>query len=207
MPAIIIYPNVPPLPGVPPLLRAPGAMFSTPPLLSSDTASDPQNSFASQWGIFDQDGNQVLQADSVISFDFKHEFEVSDFPIEDGGFTSYNKVAIPYQPRVVFSRGGTDADRTDFLLALEDLVADTNLYDVVTPEVTYPNANVRHYDYRRTSKEGVTLITANVWLEEIRVTVSSAFSNTKQPSGADTVDDGQIQPVTVTGSVITTPIT
>lgn len=191
------YPDVPFAPGVPPVLRQAGALQAqilNPiiPLLS-DVALIAQFLKGPQWGIFDQNGQPVVVGDSVVAVDFRNEYRISDYPTEDGGFASYNKVASPYNVKLVFTQGGTDSDRANFLRTVASIVASTALFNAVTPEITYTNANATHYDYRRTARNGATLLMVDVWLEEVRLTAAPIFSNTQAPSGAAVVNDGNVQ--------------
>ena len=195
------FPNVPQVPGVPPLPRS--LSFPTPdapPLASADaTGVDaPSQSAAPKWGIFDSNNNLVITADTVVGFDFKREFRIADYPIEDGGFETYNKVAVPYEPRFTMAKGGTVAERTAFITAIENAIGNQangpnlSLYNVVTPEYTWTNANLYHWDIHRTSEKGVSLLTAEIWLREIRVAPGPAFSKTQQPSGQTPSSDGMV---------------
>ena len=44
-----------------------------------------------------------------------------------------------------------------------------DLYDVVTPEITYLSCSISHYDYRRTSSQGVGLVVVDVWVSLVIV--------------------------------------
>jgi hypothetical protein len=183
-------PNVPNVLGVPPLSSyAPGGI---PTLLVADAIQFVLSLFAPQWGIF-LSGSPVILADNVVDFSYKQEWTVSDYPVEQGGFLSYDKVAVPYDARVRFSAGGSAADRQAFLNSIEAVADTLELFDVVTPERVYNSANIFHYDYRRASRNGVGLIIVDIWLVEIRTTATAAFSNTNQPSGASPVAGGQVQ--------------
>ncbi len=46
-------------------------------------------------------------------------------------------------------------------------------FDIVTPEGTYASTSVRHMDFTRTSRNGVVLIVADIWFQQIRQTASS----------------------------------
>jgi hypothetical protein len=48
----------------------------------------------------------VITPDNVLSLEYKGEERVSNFPIEAGGFSSFNKVAIPFDLRIVMTCGG-----------------------------------------------------------------------------------------------------
>jgi hypothetical protein len=104
-------------------------------------------------------------------------------------------VTMPFDARVRMTKGGTDAERSSFLDAVDAAADSLNLYGVVMPDVTYENANIVNYSYQRTSTNGVGLLTVDLWLLEIRETATAAFSNTAAPSGADPVSNGSVQPV------------
>ena len=138
------------------------------------------NSTSPQWGIFDQNGEALIAAESVIDFDFAKEFRILDYPVEGGSFKSYNKVERPGDIRMKFACGSGDptsalSNRTEFLASIGAALTSLSLYSVVTPEATYPNYNVVHYDYRREAKNGVTLIVADIWLNEVRLPPAAQF--------------------------------
>jgi hypothetical protein len=145
-----------------------------------------------QWGIY-LDGEPVVVADNVMAFGFKKSARISKYPQEQGAFASYNKVSVPGEPRLKFSTGGSVADRQAFLASIAPLIDDLNLYDVVTPEVTYSGYNVVNYDYPRTADKA-GLITVDVWLEEVVVAGASEFSNTASPTDAGQTNNGLVQP-------------
>lgn len=163
-------------------------------LATTDIASGGETSQPQLWGIYDSSGNAVVKADNILRMEWQGNYRIANYPIEDGGFESYNKVKVPYDARFSMTRGGTVTDRTEFLDALDKVLASLDLYVVTSPEKTYANANVVHVDYDRSALHGAGLITAEVWLQEVRVAPGPAFSNTKQPSGADQENVGTVQP-------------
>ena len=198
------YPDVPKAPGVPPLQRAFGVVNAI-----SLIAADVQlllNAFAGpRWGIFTTSGKPWLIGDSVVGVDLKRDYRLADYPVEKGGFATYNKVATPYDARLSFTVGGTDADRAGFLALVEQMAGSLDLYSVVMPEFTYPRMNVAHYDLSRTAKTGATLLRVDVWLQEVRTSATSAFTSTatQAPSGTSPVDGGNVQPATPTPDQVT----
>lgn len=184
-----------PVPGLPPLLS--GFTITSPTLLLQDAFDALTGQDAPQWGIF-QDGVAVIEADNVLSFEYKQEWSVSDYPVETGGFQSYDKVSRPFDAKLRFSCGGSEDARIEFLQSISDVASTTDLYDVVTPEQTYESANITHYDYRRTSTNGVGLLIIDIWLVEIREATSAEFSNTQAASGSGTQNDGTVQTTTPT---------
>jgi hypothetical protein len=165
-------------------------VFSDAVLLIADAVSIVTGA-SPQWGLY-LDGVPVVVADNVVAFGFKKSARISKHPQEQGAFASYNKVSTPAEPILKFSTGGSVADRQAFLASIAPLIDDLNLYDVVTPEVTYPGYNVIDYDYPRTA-DRAGLITVEVRLEQIVVAGASAFSNTASPTDAAQTNNGLVQ--------------
>jgi len=192
-----LYPNVPNLPGVPTLLRLASASIPLPILSLADGLGLQSFLTPVRWGIF-QGKAPVLTVDTVLEMGMARDFSISDFPVEQGGFATYNKVARPYEARVRVAVSGNDGARTAFLSALDSIVADLNLYSVVTPEYVYANANVTHYDYRRERRSGVTLLQVEIWLEEVRQVATASFASTQSVNGAAQVNGGTAPIIPVT---------
>ena len=150
------------------------------------------------FGIFDQNGNPVITAQSVSGVEYANDYRISDYPQEMGAFESYNKVKVPYQAKVTFMTSGAIADRTNMLTSLEAALASLNLFVVVTPEFQYANANVTHFSYRRTSDHGTAMIIAEVWCEEVRIVSSGQLSNTQSVNGSSPQQGGSVQPQATT---------
>lgn len=145
------------------------------------------------WGIFTAAGAAAITGDTVVALDYRAEWQVSNYPVEQGGFQSYNKVEEPYLIRVTFTKGGTEQERTDFLASVDAAIKSLDLYSVLTPEKTYANVNVTGQSMRRVRDNGATLLTVEVMCQQIRETATAAFSNTKEPSGAGDVNAGSVQ--------------
>ena len=194
------YPTVPAVSGVPPLARRAGATAALPTLLVSDIGVSAAYQQSAQWGLFNSDGSPAIVADSCIALDFRKEYRVADFPLEQGEFASYNKVAVPFEPRLVFSRGGGIAERSAFLAQIDAAIASLTLYQVITPDVTYPNVNVTHYTYRRSSQGGVSLLQVEVWCQEIRLVANGGLTNTLNPNSQGAASSGTVTPQTPSAS-------
>lgn len=195
-----LYPDVPPLPGVPPVYRGPlnpaDATATPPPALTQDSVA--AASAAPQWGIFTIRGQSALDVDSIVAIEPSREFRVSDYPVEKGGFASYNKVATPGELRVTVTKGGHASDRAAFLSAVDVLVASTDLFNVVTPDTAFTDVNIVRYDYRRSADQGATLLVVELHCIEIRQSAKTKYSDSKAPSGVDLKNDGPVQPTTPT---------
>jgi hypothetical protein len=232
----IPFPNIPNYPGVPALVRPIGYAIAENPILAIGLGSAENILIQAlqqspQWGIFDQLGNQVgiapnsqttLQALegalasqitgsiapqlSTLSLEFMKESRVSDFPLEQGGFASYNKVQTPASPVVTLILQGQESDRTYLLQAIDAACTSTNLYNVVTPTVNYQNYTVERYSYTRKSDRGLTLLIVEVALKEIRQ-VTPAYSTSPivapvNPAASQQVSGGTVQPAPVPQSAL-----
>ena len=71
-------------------------------LLLADALGLPPSPLAPQWGIY-LDGEPVVDADSVVTFDYRQEWTVSDYPLEQGAFQSYDKVQTPFDVAVTIT--------------------------------------------------------------------------------------------------------
>lgn len=182
--------DIPNLPGVPAL---PSYSPNTVQLLFADAIAVLNLLTGPQWGIF-LDGAQAFPYNSVLDFDFKQDFPTSDYPVEEGSFYSYDKVQLPFDVKVRVASGSSEGERQALLVALQSASSDLNLYDVITPELTYPSCNITHVDYKRTNVNGVGLIVADIWLIEIRQTATSTFSNTQSPTVAGQQSGGNVAP-------------
>lgn len=146
----------------------------------------------------------VITPDSVLSLEYKGESRIGDFPIEQGGFSSFNKVDVPFDIRMVMACGGQNylqsalqtvtqtvdtyvnsvlgtafgqpMTRADFLAQLKLMRKSLDLYDIVTPDETYMGVNLVHYDYAKKNDNGAVMIIAECWFREIRQTVSASYS-------------------------------
>lgn len=188
------FPNIPDVPGVPPLLRSLIPVFNDVQPLAADTTSTFGQSPAPQWGIF-KGGQAVVVADSVQRVEYRQDWDMLDYPLEQGAFESYNKVNGPFEAKVRFATGSTETDRQALLNSIEAIAGTLELYDVVTPEKIYQSTNITHFDYSRTAATGGGLLQVDVWVVEIRVNATAKFSSTKADASADPVNDGTVQTV------------
>lgn len=223
------FPNVPQVPGVPQVPRSPQVSAAVPAGLGIiEGALWRSLQVETRWGIYDSNGNSLVDNSalqglpqaflqsigglpgmssatySTGSVDYSKEMKTSDFPIEQGGFASYNKVETPSAPVVTLCMCGNEGQRKQFLNTIDTATKSTNLYTIVTPEVSYIGYSIDRYDYQRRSDHGVTLLIVTLGLKEIRQ-VSAQYTKVTNPNIGDTnpsatpaVDNGnhQAQPTT-----------
>lgn len=186
-----------------PSLADPDVAFDEVDPVDSDGADVTDSSSIPLWGIFTPDGEPALTGDSTLAFEVDQDSSVTNYPIEDGGFESYNKVQVPFRVKFTFTKGGTTSDRANFLKKLDDLQASLDQFVGLTPEIAYPNLTIDHYDLRRSSKAGVTLLTVDVWCQEIRTAASiqaasgspgvTQITTSQDPESDDAVNSGPVQ--------------
>jgi hypothetical protein len=194
--------NVPAVAGVPAIDRNPIFIGGALALLSGDMVPLPSAPFATkQWGIF-LGGAPVVSSESVVGVEFRGESLISDYPVEQGSFASYDKVQLPFDVRLRFAAGSNQAARAALIASIEAIANDTNLYDVVTPEYVYTSVSVAHRDYHRTARQGVGLIVEDVWLLQIQIVAPAQGSNTAQPDGQSPVNGGLVSPANPSASAI-----
>jgi hypothetical protein len=165
------------------------------------------------WGIY-RGAVPVVVCDTVTTFEFRKDYDISDFPIEQGAFASYNKVELPTTVRIQFTTGGSSEDKAAMIASIDAIIATTELFSVATPEKSWTDMNVVHQDFNRAAAKSLGLLKIDVWLEQVRpvgaaLTTTttggtSAFTPTDQnapgstvaPSGANPVAGGTVQPLT-----------
>lgn len=219
------FPNVPKMPGVPQLLRSPQFPPAPSPVLGAVIAIGRlwQSLFSQPvWAIYKQpeptetseDGIEtvtvtaerqpVVVPDSFLEFGYRTEYNVSDYPVQRGGFASYDKVANPYEAFVRMSKGGSQQQRAKFLADIDAIVGTLDLYDIVTPEKTYIGVNVLRHEVTRRGAQGAFFLTeVDLYFREIRQ-VSATYSttdllteNAQQPSAEPVTNVGTLQPQVV----------
>jgi hypothetical protein len=211
--------GVPPVPRAPGI-QIPAANFT---LAVSDFAGLISLFAGPQWGLFTSDGMPAFSAlaglgltgplggiittvvssaaqlagiagQSIGSAEFRNDNRISTAPQEEGAFLSYNKVSSPFNARVTYIISGLPPFRSAFLAACKAMLNSLQLLTFVMPEYSWPSCNMIHYDLRRSARDGVSMFAVDIWVEEVRVTGTAAFTNTQAPAGAAGINGGTVQP-------------
>lgn len=184
------FPNVAQLPGVPQLMRASQAIGTI------QLAVGAVQHFLGQaaqvgptWGIFDDAGNLAIKPDNFLGFNNSNEWNLPTFPLQDGEFSSYNKVKLPGESSVKISKGGSLQDRKNLLNKIATMAGDTRLYSILTPEVSYPSVNIRRYSIRRQGREGA------YYFADLEIFFRVIQQTTSQYSSTDANTANAINPV------------
>lgn len=202
----IEFPNVPPLPGVPNLRRAAIGALERTGLLTAVRGLDRfgllDKWMGPQWGIFSEDGATVIQPDTITALECRVDEDIANHPVEKGGFASYNKVSKPFEVVVTMTCGGQKSmSRKAFLDALNGMRAGLDLYNISTPDAVYKSVCLVHYDYKRSSSGGISLVTVNCRFQEVRQTATTEYTDsTREPDGAPTQGGGTVTTSTANAS-------
>lgn len=178
--AMSAFPNVPRLPGVPQLARSLLFPAISPPTIGSQALAGKlwQSTRAGAvWGVFDSANVSVLAADSIMDFGWRPEYRVSNYPVQQGEFASYNKVRLPFVCSVVAAKGGTLAQRNAFLQQVDALVASLSLYTIITPEKSYVSVNVERAELSRRGSGNAHYFDVELFFTQI-IEVAPQYSTT-----------------------------
>ncbi|MGS1010129.1 hypothetical protein [Achromobacter anxifer] len=189
----IPFPDVPGSPGVPAVFRDTAIPFIPQRAGFGLAALTDQMFGPPRWGVYATDGQQVLVFETFVSIKFNQGGQISSFPVEQGGFSSFNKVDTPYEATIKLAHGGDQASREIMLSVLRKIVGSTDLYSVATPEIVYSSANLVKYEYSRGDRNGSNLLLVDLTLREVRQTAALRSLGTREPSGADEQSNGQVQ--------------
>lgn len=186
------FPNVPSLPGVPQLARSLLVPTSAPPTIgTSATAGAIWQSTQARpvWGVFAQEANgavgpSAITIDSVMDLGYRQEYKISNYPVQQGQFASYNKVLLPFETSIVLIKGGNSSVLATFLQQIDAVIASLDLFNIRTDAKTYTNCNCQRVEIARHGTESSGKITAELFFIQI-VEVQSQYSSTQTTSTAN----------------------
>ncbi len=199
--ATITFPNVPNVAGVPDLKRAAYAILQrtglTGIIQNADQFGLLDAYLALEWGIY-KDGSRVIIPDAFIGMEYRGKQVIASHPVEQGSFSSYNKVAVPYDIKVVLACSGAQnivrqlivdyPQKDEFLAKLESMKASLDLYTIATPDASYVNANLVEYNYGRYATNGATMIKAELYFREVQVKSATTVGTMTTVSASSTTD-------------------
>lgn len=202
------FPNVPALPGVPQLIRSllfPASAAPSIAVAALQNALWESTQSGPVWGVFDQQNNIVVGADSMLDFGYRHENRISDYNVQAGQFASYNRVNLPFENSVVLTKGGTLDEREAFLKDIDAI--DTGpgafkLYNILTAEKSYLGVNVMHVELSRRGSKNNAYFDVEVRFRKIQqvaaqysssAVTSTPTDNAQVPSALPFVNNGLVQ--------------
>lgn len=154
------------------------------------------NNVPDTYGIYHPSGVIALVVDTVLGVTVNASSKIASHPVQGGAFASYNKVqeSDKITLKVARSANGNNAKqlRKNFLEFLEKYKQGTDVYNIVTPHAVYKNMCLTAYNYRFESGGAVSMIVAELQLEEVRE-VKAEYTNqvAKNPDGSPAINDPQ----------------
>ncbi|EIO8739063.1 hypothetical protein LRG41_001581 [Salmonella enterica] len=143
-------------------------------------------------------GKQPFTPDSFVVVEVGAEATVSTAPVEQGAYSTFNKIQRPPELHVTFTVEGWTAfsgaipnltnfsttSRSNVLEILEKMRTTAGLYDIETPDKTWTSCDLVKYDYRTRSNNGPTLLTVTAVFQTIQKTgeVSVGSADKKAPT-------------------------
>jgi hypothetical protein len=191
--------DVPPIDGVPSILRTAEAAANTVGLMTIDLLSIASlNDTSRQWDLLDDGGDPVFgdAIDTMIGIDYRRSATICDYPVEQGGFSSYNKVQRPIDVRIEVSKAGSQAEIDAMQAIVEGLYESLDAFSLLMPSGIVESMNVVAYRFSRDRNSGPQRLTVQIDLQEIRLSGQTTYTNAKEPSGADVTNSGAVQPQT-----------
>jgi hypothetical protein len=152
--------------------------------------------FSNIWNVY-KNNNPIFDIDTCTEVDYEFKTKISTYPIENGSFTSYNKVQEPRIIKIKLAVGGSQRIQT-LIRQLETITTSVDIYDVLVPENTYQNFNIQSVHYTRTSDQGKNLLIVTLDMMEVRQinTLHGYLVTVKVAQATSKENDGNQQPET-----------
>lgn len=157
-----------------------------------------------EWFIRSAGGNNVVNYDGFMGFQYSNASSLPTTAIEEGGFNTTNKWDNPYNIVATIVKAGPPSELSDFLEQLEQLRHGTDFVELVTPARTFINGNIESINFTWTNDDtGPRMIEVQLGIREVRI-VGSSSQNVGNSSGGqinnatnsecnNTVTSGRVQ--------------
>lgn len=150
-----------------------------------------------KWGIYvSGTQNPGVYVSSVVEIDVSGDASVSDYPIENGSFTSYNKVINPNIFGIRITQDGSESLRSELFKWLERNIESTDLYDIVCPENTWTNSTLLRYRTIRNAESGASMVTIECVFQQVReLPVKYSSRTVKDPENQESSPTVRVNPI------------
>lgn len=138
-----------------------------------------------QWDIFDADGKRLIEFDTFFSVEAMSDAQVTQAPVEEGSFASYNKQVAPTRSTVVLGYTGSSLVRSAIIKKCEALIAGTDLVSIVTPDRTLLDMSLVSMDYSYRTDRGIDRLIVSLTFEEVRQ-VAAEYTSTSTSTSTTT---------------------
>lgn len=133
------------------------------------------------------------------------EFQVSDYPVEDGGFLAANKVRRPNTVDMVLIKTGPDLSRATWLEAIRQQVAADPIarYNILTPQGVYQGMTITRLAAPARQDRGSNMLYLELQFSEVPLidTPSLLGDRAVEPESGPSADVGRVYPSDTTTQV------
>jgi len=147
----------------------------------------------------------IATFDAFMSFDFSKENQITEYPIEGGGFVSAMKVKKPSEYEVILVKNGMNFNYAmgEFIDNLNRFRDGIDLVDVITPFKTYVGCNVYASKYSHFRDKYNNMLVVTLKIKEIAEGVVSSQGKPRASASASVKNTGTAE-MTPTESAIQT---
>lgn len=133
------------------------------------------------------------------------EFQVSDYPVEDGGFLAANKVRRPTLVDMVLVKTGSDLTRASWLEAIRQQVAVDPIarYNILTPQGLFQSLTITRLSFQTRQDRGQNMLYLELQFSEVPLidTPSLLGERAVDPESGPSVDLGRVYPTNTSQQV------
>lgn len=126
------------------------------------------------------------------------EFQISDYPVEDGGFMAANKVRRPTLVDMVLIKTGSDLARASWLEAIRQQVASDPIarYNILTPQGLFQSLTITRMSYQTRQDRGQNMLYLELQFSEVAQIETPSLIGDKavDPESGPTTDLGRVYP-------------
>lgn len=131
-------------------------------------SGDAENPIERIWMLVDENGEQAVPFNVYLSMNVKNESKVVSAPVENGSFVTYNKATSPIQITASLAITGKPDEIKSALSIIMDMVGDTSIVSLVTPDYEYKSLCIASCNYRRSADNGIDMLIVDCSLIEVR---------------------------------------
>lgn len=143
-----------------------------------DFTGDAESPIERVWTFVDESGETAVPFDVYISMNVKNESKVVSMPVENGSFVSYNKTKSPIQINTSLAIKGKPDEIKSALTNIMDMVDDTAIISLITPDYEYKSMCITSCNYRRAAEDGIDMLIVDCALTEVRE-IELEYTNSK----------------------------
>ena len=104
----------------------------------------------SGWSIcLAEDLSDAIDFTNFMNMDITGEYKITQSPVENGSFVSYNKTTSPVTIGLQVAIKGTHDEIMSALTRLEVISEGTDLITIITPDNVYSDFNIVKFQYSR----------------------------------------------------------